>query len=248
MTFTIAGAITLLLIMVVFIYFLLKREVSDINNKSKVYFTRKAQEYTDSIIRQKETTESNDTVVNEEKEDKVEENENSKPSVIYVEKKANYEINDLLKLMKQVEDSFSLNDEATIKTFIKNYAVDDEDQIMRYNDLKSMQEYVNKVGVYNIVISDDEDFLEAIVNDLRLINEDVFMEFYSGLDVFQVEDFCNFLDYEMGKCDPTIYIYVGNDKTNYNAIDKRIKTIYSEDIYKGMKIVYLNKMYDYSLS
>ena len=52
----------------------------------------------------------------------------------------------------------------------------------------------------------------------------------------------------MGKCDPTIYVYVGNNHYNYDYINKRIKTLYSDEIYKGIKIIYLNKLYDYSLS
>ena len=101
---------------------------------------------------------------------------------------------------------------------------------------------------FRIVGSVFNDGVYKYTDDLRLIDEDIFMEYYSGKDVFEVEEFCNFLDYEIGKCDPTIYVYVGNTKSNYDKIDKRIKTIYSDDIYKGVKIVYLNKMYDFSLS
>jgi hypothetical protein len=81
-----------------------------------------------------------------------------------------------------------------------------------------------------------------------LINEDIFNEYYSVSESFQVEEFCNYLDYEMGKCDPTIYVYVGEKDVDYNKLDKNIKTIYSKDIYKGLKILYLNQLYDFSLS
>ena len=247
MTITIGIVLVVLLLMVLILFFLLKQEVKDIDNRSKVYFTRKAQEYTDSITR--DTTSSSDTTSRNEKElSENEENENNKTSVIYVEKKANYEINDLLKMMKQIDEKFSINDMTTLRNFIKNYVHNDKDKISRYNSLKEMKQYVDKVGVFNILVNDDESSFDAIVHDLRLIDEDIFMEYYSDKNSLEIEDFCNFLDYEIGKCDPTIYVYVGNEKTNYDKIDKRIKTIYSSDIYKGLKIVYLNKLYDYSLS
>ena len=74
------------------------------------------------------------------------------------------------------------------------------------------------------------------------------MEFFSGRDDFSIEDFSDYLNYEIGNSDTTIYVYVGNHKLNYDKIDKRIKTLYSDEIYKGLKIIYFNKLYDYSLS
>ena len=35
---------------------------------------------------------------------------------------------------------------------------------------------------------------------------------------------------------------------DYDKLDKRIKTIYNSKIYKGIKIVYKNILYDFSLS
>ena len=43
-------------------------------------------------------------------------------------------------------------------------------------------------------------------------------------------------------------VLVPNDKVNYDYIDKNIKTKVSDDIYKGIKILYRNKVYDFSLN
>ena len=248
MTITIAIILFILLLMTGVLFFLVKKEIDDINNKCKVYFTRKAQEYTDSINREEKNDSSEDT--NDAKEVKgiKEENKNAKTSVVYVEKKANYEINDLLKIMKKIDDKFDVNNINIIKSFIKSYVSDDENKLSRYKSLQEMKKFIDKIGIFNIITNDDEELVDRIIKHLTLIDEDIFMEFYSGKDIFEVEEFCNFLDYEIGKCDPTIYVYVGSNKKNYDEIDKRIKTIYSDDIYKGIKIVYLNKLYDYSLS
>ena len=246
MSLTIVFAIIILFLMILMLFFFLKKEITDINEKSRVYFTLKAQEYTETIKRKEEETakkEQKEEVKEDKKEDKKPES-----SVIYVEKKANYEINDLVKIMKRIDESFSVNNITTIKRFIETYAKVDKEKQNRYDHLVEMKKYIDKIGVYNIIINDNIDEMEQMVNDLRLIDEDVFMEYYAGKDKLDIEDFCNYLDYEIGKCDPTIYVYVGNERVNYNRIDKRIKTIYSKDIYKGIKIVYLNKLYDYSLS
>ena len=58
----------------------------------------------------------------------------------------------------------------------------------------------------------------------------------------------NYLDFEIGKYDPNVYVYVGDKSVNYDKLDKRIKTIYNSKIYKGIKIVYKNILYDFSLS
>ena len=62
------------------------------------------------------------------------------------------------------------------------------------------------------------------------------------------EEFINYLDFEIGKYDPNVYVYVGDKSVNYDKLDKRIKTIYNSKIYKGIKIVYKNILYDFSLS
>ena len=43
-------------------------------------------------------------------------------------------------------------------------------------------------------------------------------------------------------------VLVPNDKVNYDYIDKNINTKVSDGIYKGIKILYRNKVYDFSLN
>ena len=245
MTVTLLIVLIVLALMSLVLFLLLKKEVNDINKKSKIYFVHKAQEYTDSINRN-DKEDIKDKKIGENKDNNEDNTNNSQ--VIYVDKKASYEIKDLFKMMRIIDNNFSYSNTRLINYFIKNYVIEDEDKLSRYTSLKKMKNYIYKIGIYNIIVNDDVKVIDAIVKELRLFNEDLFMEFYSGKESFDVEDFCNFLDYEIGKCDPTIYIYVGNNKLNYDRINKRIKTIYSKDIYKGIKIVYLNKLYDYSLS
>lgn len=241
---TIIIVLIVLLLMSGVLFLLLKMEVTDINNKSKVYFTRKIQEYTDYISQEKQLN-------IDKKEEKVvdkKEKEEKKSTVIYVEKKANYEIDDLLKLMKKIDEDFQINNIDIIKAFLREYVVDDDKRNKKYQSLLKMKKLIDSIGIYNIITKYEVDDYEELVSSLKLINHDLFMEFFSGRDDFSIEDFSDYLNYEIGKSDPTIYIYVGNRKLNYDTIDKRIRTLYSDEIYKGLKIIYLNKLYDYSLS
>ena len=124
-------------------------------------------------------------------------------------------------MMKQIDYKFNVDNEKIIKMFIRDVVKIDEEQIDKYNSLKEMKEYIDKKGVLQILTSNEEDLEESIVQDL---------------------------DYEIGKCDPTIYVYVGDETKNYDKLNEHIKTIYSKDIYKGIKIIYLNQLYDFSLS
>ena len=45
-----------------------------------------------------------------------------------------------------------------------------------------------------------------------------------------------------------ITIYVATKRENYDHLSKYIKTVVSDDIYSGIKIVYKDKIYDFSLS
>ena len=241
---TIIIVLIVLLLMSSILFLLLKMEVTDINNKSKVYFTRKIQEYTDHLSQEKD-------IASDDKEEKIvdkKEKEEKKATVIYVDKKANYEIDDLLKMMKKIDEEFQINNIDIIKAFLREYVVDDENNNRKYHSLLKMKKLIDSIGIYNIITQYESDDYDELVSKLKLINHDLFMEFFSVRDDFSIEDFSDYLNYEIGNSDPTIYVYVGNHKLNYDKIDKRIKTLYSDEIYKGLKIIYFNKLYDYSLS
>ena len=75
------------------------------------------------------------------------------------------------------------------------------------------------------------------VLDLRILKIDRFIDFHS-----------TYLNRLIELNDPTVVVLVPNDKVNYDYIDKNIKTKVSDGIYKGIKILYRNKVYDFSLN
>jgi len=98
--------------------------------------------------------------------------------------------------------------------------------------------------LYQILTSNIDEVSNIINNE----DKEILDEYQLYNEKFNFYDFINYIDNEITKVDPTIYVFVGNQKENYNYIDKRVKTLYRDTIYKGIIIVYRNKMYDYSLS
>ena len=63
-----------------------------------------------------------------------------------------------------------------------------------------------------------------------------------------IENFIDYLDRMKELNSPYIKILVGSRNENYNYLSEYIETIFSSKIYRGIKIIYKNKIYDFSLS
>ena len=63
-----------------------------------------------------------------------------------------------------------------------------------------------------------------------------------------IDGFIEYLTELLDLNSPNIMVYVGSKSENYDYLSKYIKTIYSKDIYKGIRIIYRKKIYDYSLN
>ena len=73
-----------------------------------------------------------------------------------------------------------------------------------------------------------------------------YLENYKKED-FNILEFKNHIENLIDQNDQTIYVRVGKKEENYDHLNNNIKTIYDESIIKGIKIVYQNKLFDYSL-
>ena len=76
----------------------------------------------------------------------------------------------------------------------------------------------------------------------------IYYIYRSITDRVSLEGFIDYLNELVDLNNPYILIYVGNKNENYDNLSKYIVTKYDAGIYKGIKIVYKNKVYDYSLS
>lgn len=89
---------------------------------------------------------------------------------------------------------------------------------------------------------------EEYLNKLLTKEEHKVYEIFLSSNNFNMEDFIDYLNRLIELNDPTITVLVPNKNINYDYIDKRIKTKVSDSIYKGIKILYRNKIYDFSLN
>ena len=144
MTLAIVVTLIVLILMTLAIFFLLKYEVKKMNEKAKVYFTLKTQEYTSDVLEK----EPKAVIIKNIEEEKKEKEKST--SVIYVDQKDDYVIDNLFSVMKHVDDKFSIDPISIIKKFI-NENVNNQDSY-HYDKLIEMKDYINKVGIYNIVV------------------------------------------------------------------------------------------------
>ena len=95
-------------------------------------------------------------------------------------------------------------------------------------------------------IIDYEDLIRDFLANIK--SEHKIYEIFLSSNIFNMEDFIDYLNRLIELNDPTVTILVPNRNVNYDYIDKRIKTKVSDNIYKGIKILYRNKIYDFSLN
>ena len=63
-----------------------------------------------------------------------------------------------------------------------------------------------------------------------------------------IENFVIYLDQLVDLNSPKVVILVGSKHENYDHLSEYIETRYNDKIYRGLKIVYKNRVYDFSLS
>ena len=238
-----------LALMILIMFFLLKNIVKTINEQSKSYFALKLQDYDDLV---EEKSKKLDEIKSNYNETKIEENNKikeesdngivNKASVIDFSN-ANYQVEDILERFKEIDKRFVINSKSVVEKFLKGINTYDNN----YNVLISIKNKINSLGIYELLSLNKSDAYKKI---LSVLNEEEtnILKKYSKSSSFRVDEFLSYLDYEIKKSDPTIYVEVGNKDENYDYLSPNIKTVYNKRIYKGIMITYQDKVYDYSLN
>ncbi len=227
----------------------LRSTVKQIDEKSKTYFVDKLQEY-DYLIDEKEKKLSSLESEIEKRKNGLKDNEVSdgKPnydfdsSIIDLLTETDYLDKNIFELNKKIEEKFIINYEDLIKDFISNIKDDD-----RYNFCVNLRNKFTPSLIYDIevMLPDDRDnYLKEILTD----EEYKIYEIFIASNNFNMEDFIDYLNRLIELNDPNIVVLVPSKGINYDHIDKKVKTRVSESIYKGIKIMYRNRIYDFSLN
>ena len=244
-------AILVIVVLVGFMFFILKGTVRKINSQTKLYFVDKLQEY-DYLIDRKEEKLNN---INEEikKQEKliIEGQESSRKNTYEFD----YQIIDLFNKTKYQDKNI----------FELNRKIDETFNIDYIELLKKFLEYVKDDGTYQFCVDLRNKFTSEVVYQLKIMNSDEQKKYLSemlkeqeyniyklylvmALKEASVDGFMEYLDELIDLNSPNIMVYVGSKYENYDYLSKYIKTVYSKEIYKGIRIIYRKRIYDYSLN
>lgn len=245
--FIISFAVIILL--VVAMSLILKNAVKTIDDKSKSYFIDKLKEY-DYLIDEKEKKLS-------ELESELKKRENGLKENILSETTPNYDFDssiiDLLTetsyldknifaINKKIEEKFIINYEDLIKDFLSN--IEDNN---RYDFCLNLRNKFTPSEIYKIEVllpEERNEYLKEFLNE----EEYKIYEMFLTSNKFNMEDFIDYLNRLIELNDPTITVLVPSKNVNFDYIDSKIKTVADENIYKGIKVLYRNKIYDFSLN
>ena len=237
----------IVLVLAVILFFALRRLIASITTDSKDYYMKRMQDYDEEILSKAKELE---LMGNQEDnpDEKVENKENGS-SVQTIDKNllnilndTEYSSENALKLANKVDEIFNIDEEKIIKEFISNVHVNED-----YKIYQSLYDRFSPNLIYKLKMLD----VESQKNEIgKLLPDNEYDVFKSYIDThkFKLNKFLLDLSLLIERNRPNIEILVGNKNKNYDNLNPYIKTIYDEDIYKGIIIKYQDQIYDYSIN
>ncbi len=244
--------VSLIVAFLVFIMFqILKKTVSIVNEQTKSYFVNKLQGY-DDIIREKENKlhEISESIKDKEKGIK-EENNNSQvinnyafdTEVIDLFNSTKYKDKSIFELNKRIDEKFVVNYEELVRDFL-SFCDDSKDYEFCYN----LRHKFDSEIIYQFKSLLPSEVDDNMKNFLTAKEYKIYDAFKAIISEHTIENFIDYLDQLVDLNNPKITILVGNKSENYDHLSDYIVTKYNDKIYRGLKIIYKNKVYDFSLS
>ena len=232
-------------------FLILKKTVGIVNDQTKSYFVNKLQGY-DDLIQDKENKllEIETQIKDKEKGIKEEEtlvNNNQRyafdNNVIDLFNATKYQDQNIFELNKKIDENFVVNYEELIKDFLT--LCDDGTD---YDFCVNMRGKFDSDMIYHLKCMPSGDYEAELKRILDSKEYKVYEAFKLVTSENNIENFIDYLDQLVDLNNPKVRILVGNKSENYDHLSKYIETVYNDKIYRGIKIVYKNKVYDFSLS
>lgn len=231
-------------ILSIIMFLSLKKLIESINKDSQSYYLKNMQELDSKI------DEKNKKLLEKSKEnEKEEENKKDVKEVNLLDKdlldiynNTDYEKENALKVASKVDEIFNIDEEKVLRDFIKNISIDENNKIYQ-----SILDRFSPNLIYKLKMLNKESQIKEIS---KMLSDEEYNVFHDYIEThkFNLNRFLLDLNLIIERTNPVIEVLTGNKNKNYNYISSYIKTIYSEDIYKGIIIKYQDKIYDYSIN
>ena len=232
-------------------FLILKKTVGIVNDQTKSYFVNKLQGY-DDLIQDKENKLLEIETQIKDKEKGIKEEETLRANnqnyafdnnVIDLFNATKYQDQNIFELNKKIDENFVVNYEELIRDFLT--LCDDKTD---YDFCTKLRGKFDSDTIYNLKSMLKDDYEAELKKILDTKEYKVYETFRLVTSENSIENFIDYLDQLVDLNDPKVRIMVGNKSENYDHLSKNIETVYNDKIYRGIKIVYKNKVYDFSLS
>ncbi len=232
-------------------FLILKKTVGIVNAQTKSYFVNKLQGY-DDLIQDKEARlqEIDEAIKDREKGLKEQETQVDRSNgyafdenVLDLLNSTKYQDQNIFELNKKIDENFVVNYEELIKDFLTLC-----DDASDYEFCVNLRGKFNSDTIYKLESMLPEVADKEIKNMLNNKECKVYDTFKLVTSEINVSNFIDYLDQLVILNDPKVKILVGNKSENYDHLSEYIETVFNDKIYRGIKIIYKNKVYDFSLS
>ena len=244
--------VSLIIAFLVFLMFMiLKKTVRIVNSQTKSYFVNKLQGYDDLITEKENKLQEIDELIKD-REKGIKEDNNKElskggyafdPNVIDLLNETKYQDKNVLEINKLIDENFVVNYEELIRDFLSL-----SEENTDYEFCLNLRNKFDSDTIYKLKSMMSEDREVEIKKMLTNKEYKVYEAFKLIVMENTIENFIDYLDQLVDLNNPEITILVGSKSENYDHLSGNIKTVFNDKIYRGIKIIYRNKVYDFSLS
>ena len=231
-------------------FIILRKTVRIVNEQTKSYFVNKLQGYDDLIADRENKLNEIDALIKDRELGK----ENNKKElvkggyafdteVINLFNSTEYQDKNIFELNRRIDETFVVNYEELVKDFLA-FCDDSKD----YEFCINLRNKFDSEQIYNLKSVMSENLEETLKELLTEEEFNIWEAFKVIISDHSIENFVIYLDQLVDLNSPKVVILVGSKHENYDHLSEYIETRYNDKIYRGLKIVYKNRVYDFSLS
>ncbi|MGN1379852.1 MAG: hypothetical protein ACI4XR_05655 [Bacilli bacterium] len=221
----------------------LKKLIESINKESQNYYFKNMQKMDSKIdAKNKKLLEKTEEKIDVENKKDLTKEKSLDKDLLDIYNHTDYEKDNALKVASRVDEIFNIDEEKVLKDFIKNISIDENNKIYQ-----SILDRFSPNLIYKLKMLNKESQINEIS---KMLSDEEYNVFHDYIEThkFNLNKFLLDLNLIIERTNPVIEVLTGSKNKNYNYISPYIKTVYSEDVYKGIIIKYQDKIYDYSIN